>query len=115
MRNGLITNSQGDRMWYHNGLLHRTNGPAVEYADGSKRWYQNNQLHRTDGPAIEFIDGTKMWYQNNKRHRTNGPAIEYDNGYKFWWFKGYEYTFIDWLNLVDFTEPQKTVMRLQYA
>jgi hypothetical protein len=92
MRNGLITNSQG-----------------------SKRWYQNNQLHRTDGPAIEFIDGTKMWYQNNKRHRTNGPAIEYDNGYKFWWFKGYEYTFIDWLNLVDFTEPQKTVMRLQYA
>lgn len=35
------------------GLLHRENGPAVEYPDGSKEWFLNHQRHRNDGPAIE--------------------------------------------------------------
>ena len=55
---------RGTRRYYDNaGVLHRTNGPAVEHADGSKVWYQNDQLHRTDGPAIEHADGNK-WYLN---------------------------------------------------
>jgi hypothetical protein len=115
MRNGMIRDDQGNKRWYHNGLRHRTNGPAIEYANGERIWYQNNQLHRTNGPAIEFAYGDKAWYQNNKRHRTDGPAVEYTDGYKAWWFKGVEYDFNDWLNLVDITEVQKTLMRLQYA
>ena len=53
---------------YYNGSnqLHRTNAPAIEYADGDKSWYQNDQLHRTDGPAIEFADGGKFWYINGE-------------------------------------------------
>jgi hypothetical protein len=31
---------------------------------GTKRWFLNDKLHRTDGPAIEYADGTKMWYLN---------------------------------------------------
>jgi hypothetical protein len=115
MRNGLIIDTYGSKRWYQNNQLHRTNGPAVERADGDKCWYQNDQLHRTDGPAIEYASGTKAWYQNNKRHRTDGPAVEYAGGEKAWWFKGVEYTFNEWLELVDTTEPQKTLMRLQYA
>ena len=47
-------------------VLHRENGPAIEYADGSKCWFQNGQRHRTDGPAIERADGTKEWYIDGK-------------------------------------------------
>ena len=32
---------------------------------GNKRWYVNDKLHRTDGPAIEFADGDKFWYLND--------------------------------------------------
>ena len=69
-------------------VLHRENGPAIEYADGSKCWYQNGQRHRTDGPAIERADGTKCWYQNGHLHRTDGPAIERADGTKEWYIDG---------------------------
>ena len=54
--------------WYRNvmGQLHRTNGPAIEYADGSKAWYQNGLRHRTDGPAVEYSDGVKAWFINGE-------------------------------------------------
>jgi hypothetical protein len=90
------------------------NGMIVE-ENGDKHWYQNDQLHRTDGPAIEYANGTKMWCQNDQLHRIDGPAVEYADGGKRWWFEDHEYDLNDWLNLVDFTEVQKTLMRLQYA
>ena len=69
-------------------VLHREDGPAIEYADGSKCWYKNGQRHRTDGPAIERADGTKHWYQNNHLHRTDGPAIERADGTTGWYIDG---------------------------
>ena len=62
------------------------------YDGGGKEWYQNGQLHRTDGPASEYADGSKEWHQNGKRHRTDGPAIEYADGDKFWYLEGQELT-----------------------
>ena len=47
---------------------HRTDGPAVEYANGNKYWYLNGKLHRTDGPAIEYANGNKYWYINGKEY-----------------------------------------------
>jgi hypothetical protein len=82
---------------------------------GNKFWYQNDLLHRTDGPAIEFASGAKSWYHNGLRHRTDGPAIERADGDKYWYIKGVDYTFNNWLELVNTTEVQKTLMRLQYA
>ena len=59
-------NKCGTRRYYNgSNQLHRTNGPAVEYADGDKSWYQNGQLHRVDGPAVEFASGSKYWYIND--------------------------------------------------
>jgi len=50
--------------WYLNGVPHREDGPAVEYANGTKSWWLNGELHREDGPAIERADGYKAWYLN---------------------------------------------------
>lgn len=60
---------------------------------GNRCYYDTNgQLHRTDGPAIEYADGSKSWYQNGEYHRTDGPAIEWFNGYFEWWLNGEELT-----------------------
>ena len=83
-----IEYANGDEYWYFKGQRHRTDGPAIECTDGHKEWWFNGQLHRTDGPAIEWANGDKEWWFNGQLHRTNGPAIEYANGTKWWYFKG---------------------------
>ena len=60
--------SDGRQRWYQNGLLHRLDGPAVEYENGTKRWYQNGEFHRLDGPAVEWADGEKCWYIEGKEY-----------------------------------------------
>ena len=55
---------------------------------GTKEWQLHNKLHRTDSPAIKWADGTKKWFVNGQLHRTDGPAIEDANGDKEWWYKG---------------------------
>ena len=58
---------------------------------GNTRWYKDANctvLHRTDGPAVEYADGSKVWYLNGHRHRTDGPAVEWADGYKEWWLNG---------------------------
>ena len=42
-----------------NGMYHRVDGPAVEFADGDKSWYIHGECHRVDGPAVERADGYK--------------------------------------------------------
>ena len=84
----VTVDDNGNKFWYLDGKFHRTDGPAVEYADGDKRWYLNGECHRTDGPAMEFADGTKAWYLNGECHRTDGPAIERADGDKFWYLNG---------------------------
>ena len=79
-----------------NGKRHRTDGPAVEYADGSKEWYLNGDLHRTDGYAVEYVSGSKLWYLNGKLHREDGPAVEYADGTKLWYLNGVELSETDW-------------------
>ena len=57
----------GSKHWYINGLLHREDGPAIEWIDGHKHWFLNGKLHREDGPAIEWADGAKYWFYKGKR------------------------------------------------
>jgi hypothetical protein len=86
--------SHGCTSWYKEdtNILHRENGPAVEWDSGSKSWYLNGQLHRVDGPAIEYADGEKWWYVNGEKHRENGPAIEFVDGVKRWYLNGKQYS-----------------------
>tara|TARA_B110000503_G_C6875204_1_gene300348 strand:+ start:85 stop:342 length:258 start_codon:yes stop_codon:yes gene_type:complete len=60
----------------------------VKYFSGSTYHYLNGLLHREDGPAIEFSNGDKSWYLNGERHREDGPAIELFYGHKVWYYKG---------------------------
>jgi hypothetical protein len=93
MSSEVIKKEFDNRVEYHlNGKLHRTDGPACEYANGTKYWYIDGKRHRTDGPAIEWSDGGKEWYVKGKLHRTDGPAIECANGGKYWHIEGKEYT-----------------------
>jgi len=83
-----VTVDEHSTRWYKDAkckVLHRDEGPAIEWCSGDKRWYQNGQLHRTDGPAIEWRDGDKRWYQNGRRHRMDGPAVVYADGRKVWY------------------------------
>jgi hypothetical protein len=61
--------------------------------NGTKEWYLNGVLHREDGPAVEWVSGYKAWYKNGKLPRTDGPAIE-----TFWWLNGYPYSKEEWFN-----------------
>jgi len=54
--------NKGHQVWYLNGKLHCSNGPAIIYADGSTQYYIDGQLHREDGPAIEWASGIKRWF-----------------------------------------------------
>jgi hypothetical protein len=86
--------------WTLNGMCHREDGPAVEWAYGRKEWWLNGKRHRKDGPAIEWCHSkewctSKEWWLNGKRHREDGPAVEYSAVYKTrfglydgWWKNG---------------------------
>jgi hypothetical protein len=99
----IYINEDGDKFYYNDKamkILHREDGPAIEYADGSKEWYLNGKRHREDGPAIEYADGSKEWYLNGKRHREDGPALEY-RGNKYWYLSNVYYSEQDFLKLTD--------------
>lgn len=59
-------------------------------------WFFNGVLHREDGPAIEYESGTKEWFSNGVRHRKDGPAVERTGGYKYWWFYGKHLSKKEW-------------------
>jgi hypothetical protein len=62
-------NSNGSKFYYKDKamtILHREDGPALEYSTGRKEWYLNGKLHREDGPAVERCDGTVNWYLNGE-------------------------------------------------
>jgi len=91
----IYINEFGSKYYYKDKemtILHREDGPAIEYADGYKSWYLNGNLHCEDGPAIEWSSGGKSWYLNGNLHREDGPAVEYADGDKEWWLEGREYT-----------------------
>ena len=93
LKHRVVVDRYGTRRYYNGaGLLHRTDGPAVEHSDGSKEWYLNGELHREDGPAVEYANGTKEWWHHGFRHRNCGPAVIRSDGSNEWWLNGVYYT-----------------------
>lgn len=84
----MIVRPNGDQEWYHNGLLHREDGPAVVTEEGDQLWYRHGLLHRDQKPAIIRISGHKEWYQHGVLHREGGPAFRGLNGYRKWYYQG---------------------------
>jgi len=83
-----IVDSTGAERWHRNGVLHRTDGPAITHVDGSTEWFSDGRRHRTDGPAISYPDGTERWYRNGRLHRTDGPAVTHADGSHEWYLDG---------------------------
>jgi len=115
MRNGRIIDSNGTVLWYLNYQRHREDGPAVERADGSCVWYLNGRLHREDGPAVEYADGSCLWYVHDQLHRETGPAIERIDGSCEWWLYDKEYSLVEWLDCVDISPEQRTLLLLKWG
>lgn len=74
--------------WYRNGLLHREDGPAIDFRNNRQDWYLNGLRHRTDGPAITHADGTEVWYFHGIKHRENGPTVQLHTGENIWYLNG---------------------------
>lgn len=107
-----IRHRSEDFAWYHKGLLHRDNAPAIRWESGKESWYRfgfrhsrtqpslvsqdhecwflNDQLHRDDGPASirSGLHPEKSWYINGELHRVGGPAVERGRGICEWWLNG---------------------------
>ena len=67
MKQYITTSRYGTKKYFKDKeqtILHREDGPAVEYANGERAWYVDGKYHRTDDPAIEYPDGGKTWYIN---------------------------------------------------
>ena len=45
MKNGIHVNERGYKFWYLNGLCHREDGSAIEWADGDKWWWLNDRKY----------------------------------------------------------------------
>ena len=92
-KNGGIFINQLSKRWFKpNLILHRENGPALEWTLEEKgkeyEYYINGERHRDDGPAIEYADGFQQWWKNGRIHREDGPAITYSSGRKVWVWHG---------------------------
>lgn len=73
-------------------MLHRLDGPAVEWPNGTKLWYVNDKRHRIDGPAVVHPSGHKEWWVDGKRHRVDGPAIiDPETNKESWYINGKQY------------------------
>jgi hypothetical protein len=73
--------------WYLNAEFHRDDGlPAIEWANGTKSWYKHGVLHRTDGPAIDRVSGVDSWYIDGKiiNAKTNEEFLQLMKMKAFW-------------------------------
>jgi hypothetical protein len=57
----IVDENKTIRHFNDKGLLHRLDGPAIEYTNGYKAWYVDGKCHRLDGPAIVYPDGSETW------------------------------------------------------
>jgi hypothetical protein len=87
--------------WQLDDQLHRTDGPAVIWADGSRAWWLHGQRHRADGSAVIYASGGQMWCLNGQLHRTDGPAIIWADGAQHWYLNGMKLTKDEWRQQVE--------------
>lgn len=64
---GLVITPSGTKKYFKDGLLHREDGPAIEWSTGAESWYYEGVRHRADGPAFKLSeDGKRNWWLNGE-------------------------------------------------
>jgi len=79
------------RVIYCTNDYHKIFDQGGFYYSNYKWRFKGYVLHREDGPAIEYNNGDKEWFKNGVRHRIDGPAVDYSDGYKEYWLNEKEY------------------------
>jgi len=66
----------------YQSILEQTEPVMKVDGRGTKEWYLNGKLHRTDGPAIEWANGYKAWYLNGKKYTEEDwkNQVEFEKG-----------------------------------
>jgi len=84
------------------------------YKDGttSSKYDGSKVIHRIDGPAIEYANGDRFWLVDGRQHRTDGPAVEYSNSYKRWYIDDEEYSERAFKKLIAEVKGLPKVLRL---
>ena len=73
----LFETPAGDKFWKNRaGNWHRTDGPAIEYANGTKYWFNNGKYHRIGGPAIVYNTGLSVYYIMGKIFKNKEEFFE---------------------------------------
>jgi hypothetical protein len=70
-------NNETMRVYTRNGKKHKSDGPAVVYANGDVEYWYEGKLCRIEDetlPAVDKVD-LKKWYTGGVPHRVGGPAI----------------------------------------
>jgi hypothetical protein len=80
----------GTMRWLQYDALHRTDGPAVIFADGTEVWHYDGEVHRDgDMPAITTSTGERRHYRYGALHRDGDkPAVKYADGAVEHWTRG---------------------------
>lgn len=93
------------RAWFHRGVMHRADGPALLVKAGilvPKSWRKRVgriKLRRSHAPtreerqlivtaALASAGENKTWFQNGIKHRADGPAVERADGTRKWYVNG---------------------------
>lgn len=61
------------------------------YGGKGEAWYSDPEFqcrHRTDGPAVVWADGYMEYWIDGKRHRIDGPSVIKNTGATQWHFEG---------------------------
>lgn len=72
----VVEDPDGTKYYYAHGLLHRENGPAIEWSDGTRWWCKKGKFHRCDGPAVESSSGRKEWWVDGKMQKALGSSLK---------------------------------------
>jgi hypothetical protein len=88
----------------------------IEFSNGDKIWFLDGKISRTDGPAVVRTDGTNIWYLNGVLHRTDGPSDDRPDAETRFHLYGCAYMFDEWLDqTTGLTDEEKVMYKLQYG
>lgn len=80
IKNGLIVDSHGNKSWWKDDVLHREDGPAVEWVNGHKSWWLNGVKVSKLKPKLKGLEGlhacpgykdkcsSKVWIELDKMY-----------------------------------------------
>lgn len=113
----LVINSNGDSVWrLPDGKPHRDGAPAfISRRARVLMWFKNGEIHRTDGPAYINGNGYKEWWKHDKRHCEVGPAVFHKDGSCSWWLNNILITNENDISLCNGDPENIIYLKLKYG